>query len=225
MTLQIPFYSNEPSILLNSDYIFELWPSNNMTYEQKLNAITRVLVLITILGYLFTLNFRILVVGFITNLVIFGMYKTRKLPKMQEGFEKIIAAEVNKNKKVVEFKEGTKQNPFSNVLLTDINDEPNRKSAPLAYESEQQITTNIKRAVQSINPGIKNTDKILYGDQADKFELDQSNRAFFSTANTRVVSDQSDFVNFLYGNMSSSKEFNEDGARMRVANTQRYNLY
>jgi hypothetical protein len=109
--------------------------------------------------------------------------------------------------------------------LTDINDEPNRKSAPLAYESEQQITTNIKRAVQSINPGIKNTDKILYGDQADKFELDQSNRAFFSTANTRVVSDQSDFVNFLYGNMSSSKEFNEDGARMRVANTQRYNLY
>ena len=92
MTLQIPFYSNEPSILLNTDYIFELWPSNNMTYEQKLNAITRILVLITILGYLFTLNFRILVVGFITNLVIFGMYKTRKIPKMQEGFEKIIAA-------------------------------------------------------------------------------------------------------------------------------------
>ena len=96
---------------------------------------------------------------------------------------------------------------------------------PLAFESEQKITDNIKKAVQKINPGIKNVSKSLYGDKAEMFELDQSNRAFFSTANTKVVSDQSDFINFLYGGMSSSKEFTEDGARMRVANTQRYNLY
>ena len=222
MTKQIPFYADEPSILLNSDYIFELWPTNNMTHEQKLNAITRVITLVTLLGYLFTLNLRILVVGFITNIVIFGMYKTRK-PKLVENFEKLTTSDVNV--KLVEFKEGTSNNPFSNVLLTDIQDEPKRKSAPLAFESEQKITDNIKQAVQKINPGIKNVSKSLYGDKAEMFELDQSNRAFFSTANTKVVSDQSDFINFLYGGMSSSKEFTEDGARMRVANTQRYNLY
>ena len=32
-----------------------------------------------------------------------------------------------------EFKEGNKKNPFSNVLLTQINDDPNRKAAPPAF--------------------------------------------------------------------------------------------
>ena len=31
------------------------------------------------------------------------------------------------------YKEGTKKNPFSNVLLTDIGDDPKRKSAPPSF--------------------------------------------------------------------------------------------
>ena len=41
-----------------------------------------------------------------------------------------------------------------------------------------------------MNPGIKNTNKQLYGDLWNNFELDQSNRLFYSTANTRVANDQ-----------------------------------
>ena len=76
-----------------------------------------------------------------------------------------------------------------------------------------------------MNPDIKNTSKQLYGDLYENFELDQSNRAFFSTANTRVENDQASFAEYLYGDMPSSKESNAAGAMQRVADSYRYTLY
>ena len=67
-----------------------------------------------------------------------------------------------------------------------------------------------------MNPGIKNTDKQLYGDLWQEFELDQSNRAFFSTANTRVENDQGAYSQYLYGTMPSAKESTPEGAFARV---------
>jgi hypothetical protein len=58
--------------------MFDLWPTSEMCYEQKLNAITRLIIIITILGYILTMNNRILVAGFFTLLVIFVLYKMRK---------------------------------------------------------------------------------------------------------------------------------------------------
>jgi hypothetical protein len=180
MTTQ--FWSNDPTVLFNKDSIFELWPTTDMCYEQKLNAITRLIVLITILGYISTMSTRILVIGFLTLAVIFVLYKMRKqkLTKdmMKEGFfvEEHNTPGVFKQKSKVivnpvtldsvlsdEFKEGTKRNPFSNVLLTQINDEPDRKSAPPAFnvDVDEDITKNVKRSVQMMNPGIKNTNKQL----------------------------------------------------------------
>ena len=76
--MTIPFWTNDPLILFNKDYIFELWPNSNMSYEQKLNAITRVIIIITILGYVLTMSLRILLVGFVTLILIFALYKMRK---------------------------------------------------------------------------------------------------------------------------------------------------
>ena len=64
MTIQ--FWSNDPTILFNKDYIFELWPTSSMCYEQKLNAISRLVILLTILGYILTMSKRILAVGAFT---------------------------------------------------------------------------------------------------------------------------------------------------------------
>ena len=66
----IQFWTNEPTILFNKEYMFELWPTSDMCYEQKLNAITRLVILITILGYVSTTSTRILVVGTLTLAVI-----------------------------------------------------------------------------------------------------------------------------------------------------------
>jgi len=243
MTIQ--FWSNDPTVLFNKDYIFELWPTTNMCYEQKLNAITRLIILITILGYILTMSSRILIVGALTLgviLILFTMRKKKITKEMiNEGF-KVEGNEVtgmfDKSKQIVnpvtlqsvlksEFKEGTKKNPFSNVLLTQIMDDPERKSAPPSFnvDVEEDITKNVKRAVQMINPTINNTNKQLYSSLWDNFQLDQSNRIFYSTPNTRVTNDQTAYAEFLYGTMPSAKESNADGAFARVQDNYRYTLY
>jgi hypothetical protein len=237
------FWTNEPTILLNKEYIFDLWPTSNMNYEQKLNAITRLIILITILGYILTSSIRILVAGIVTIVVIFIMYKMRKQKLtseiMKEGFKITSNQSTSDNPTTItnpetlqtalksEFKLGNKKNPFSNVLLTDIMDDPDRKAAPPSFnpEVDVDITKNIKKSVQFMNPGIKNTNKQLYGELWENFELDQSNRAFFSTANTRVTNDQGAFSKFLYGDMPSAKGSSVEDNLQREKDNYRYTLY
>jgi hypothetical protein len=246
--MSIQFWSNDPTVLFNKDYIFELWPTTNMCYEQKLNAVSRLIILITILGYILTMSKRVLVVGLLTLVVIFVLFKMRKQKvtkeMLDEGFRN---AQVNvqggdaiasvsdsyvnpvtlESVLKSEFKEGNKKNPFSNVLLTQIMDEPDRKSAPPSFNVDvsEDITRNIKKEVQMLNPSIKNTDKQLFGDMWQNFELDQSNRVFYSTPNTRITNDQSAYGQYLYGYMPSSKESGADAALARVQDSYRYTLY
>ena len=235
--MTIPFWSNDPTILFNKDHIFELWPTINMCYEQKLNAISRLIILLTILGYILTMSKRVLIIGALTLLVIFILFRMRKQKlskEMMEGFENGVKPSNEQqsifNKTIVnpvtldavlstEFKEGTKKNPFSNVLLTQINDDPERKAAPPAFNVsvDEDITKNVKRAVQMMNPGIKNTNKQLFGDLWQQFQLDNSNRVFYSTPNTRVTNDQGAFSQFLYNNLKfSGKESTPEGALARL---------
>jgi len=217
-----------------------------MCYEQKLNAISRLIILITILGYILTMSQRVLVVGILTLLVIFVLFKMRKQKitknMLNEGFslqgnevtgmfDKNNASYVNPETldSVLksEFKEGTKKNPFSNVLLTQIVDDPNRKAAPPSFnvDCDEDITKNVKRAVQMMNPGIKNTNKQLYGDLYQEFELDNFLRPFNSCPNTRVTNDQGAYSQYLYGTMYSAKESTPEGNMQRVADNYRYTLY
>ena len=76
MTIQI--WTNDPLVLFNKEYILELWPTTNMSYEQKINSITRLVILITILGYVATFSQRILIVGILTLVAIFLFNKIRK---------------------------------------------------------------------------------------------------------------------------------------------------
>ena len=243
MTIQ--FWSIEPTILFNKDYIFELWPTNNMCYEEKLNSISRLIILLSILGYILSKSKKIIVVGLLTLFIIYVLYNMRKqkiTKQMLENFDiqgnKDAEQMTNKSKSYVnpvtldavlrtEFKEGTKKNPFSNVLLTQIDDEPERKAAPPSFNLDvsEDITKNVKRAVQLMNPGIKNTNKQLFGDMYQNFELDNSLKIFNSTPNTRIANDALSFGNFLYGNMPSAKESSSDGNMQRYKNQYRYTLY
>ena len=245
--MSIQFWTNNPTILFNKEYIFELWPTTNMSYEQKLNAITRLVILITILGYILTMSHRILFVGVMTVLGIFILFTMRKQKITKEManegfnvkgneetgmFDKKPNSYLNPvtldNVLKTEFKEGNKKNPFSNVLLTQIMDDPERKSAPPSFnvDVDEDITKNVKRSVQMLNPSIKNTNKQLFGDLWQEFELDQSNRAFFSTANTNVhPGDQNSFGNFLYGDMPSSKGSDFASGIQREKDSYRYTLY
>jgi hypothetical protein len=238
------FWTNEPTILFHKEYMLDLWPNSNMNYEQKLNAITRLIILVSILGYILTMSIKIIFVGIITLVIIFVLFKLKKQKLTKEMlnesftvqgnevtgmFDKTISTNPVTLESVLktDFKEGTKRNPFSNVLLTEIMDEPDRKAAPPSFnpDVDEQITKDVKRSVQFMNPEIKNTSKQLFGDLYEEFNLDQSNRVFFSTANTRVNSDQGAFGKFLYGDMPSAKESTPEANIQREKDSFRYTLY
>ena len=240
----ISFWSNDPYILFNKDYIFDIWPQAKMTQEERFNAVTRFIILITVLGYILTSSVRLLIVGLITIFVIylFFNYNTSKCKK-KEGFSKggqINVITSNQDGKsgtsnsvelnqVLQnnFKPGTHKNPFSNVLLTQINDEPKRLAAPPAFnpDVDTNITNNVKKSVQFMNPDIENTDKQLFGSLWENFRLDNSNRVFYTTPNTRVANDQGSYGKFLYGNMPSAKGSSIEDNIQREKNNYRYTFY
>jgi hypothetical protein len=236
------FWLNDPTILLNKQSIMQLWPCPKMTFEEKMNAISRLVIVLSILGFVFSMSIRILFICFITLFAIILMYqyKSNLKTKSIEGFAKHDAYEPVdnyvsgpikiRNPETLEyylksdFEPVSKKNPFNNVLLTQINDDPERKAAPPSFnpDVDEDIVRNVKKMVQSLNPGIKNTNKQLFGDLGENFYLDQSLRIFNSTPNTRVASDQGAFGKFLYGNMPSAKEGN---AFALLQDNYRYTLY
>ena len=68
------FWIEDPAVLMNKDYIREIWPQTAMEPPAKLNAITRFVILATILGYLVTSSFSIFVLGGITLGIIVMIY-------------------------------------------------------------------------------------------------------------------------------------------------------
>lgn len=204
------FWLNKPSILLNKHHILEVWPKKHMSKIEKLNAITRLILLLTVAGYLFTNNIKIIISGLITLFVIALVNKIQTKPSNSvlntESFTNGEIYELIKNN----FSKPTEKNPLMNVMLTDIYDNPNKKSAAPAYNPtvEENINTATKKFVSN-NFGDPTIDEKLFKDLGDNFAFDQSMRTWYSTPNTQIPNDQKKFADFCYGGMTSCKEGNE----------------
>ena len=61
---------NDPSVLINQDKLLEIWPCQNMTREEKINAITRLIIYLTFFGYIITYNQKVLMSGFVTLIIL-----------------------------------------------------------------------------------------------------------------------------------------------------------
>jgi len=227
-----PFWFNDPIILFNKESILEIWPTQQMNFEAKLNAISRIVIIMSLLGFIFTRNSNLIIIGIVTLAIIFTLYKLRKQTIVKEGFSvnpsmqpsALSPAPMTTNPVTLEsvlraeFHPTTKKNPFGNVLLTDIADNPNRKAAAPSFNPDvyDDITSSVKKQTQMLNPGIINTNKQLYGDLKDNYDLDNSMMRFYSTANSRVENDQGAYAKYLFGNMPSGKSSGPDGALARV---------
>jgi hypothetical protein len=216
-----------------------------MIFEAKLNAISRIVILMSILGFIFTRNWNLVIIGIVTLAIIFTLYKLRKQSLVsslikKEGFtvnpsmqpSSLSPSPMLKDpvtlKSVLRsnFHPTTKKNPFGNVLLTDIGDEPNRLAAAPSFNPDvyDDIDKAVKKQTQMLNPSIINTNKQLYGDLKDNYDLDNSMMQFYSMPNTRVANDQGAFASWLYSEMPSGKSSGPDGAFARVQDNYRYIL-
>jgi hypothetical protein len=246
MTSYIPFWANDPTVLFNKKHILELFPLQEMTFDEKLNAVSRLIIFICVLGFILTRSYRFIFNGVTALFIIFIIYKTHKhliinehtKKNDKEGFTnkyqnnadtidasvKIINPETLKTYLKSDFEEVNKNNPLGNVLLTEIMDNPQRKPAPPSFSTEvyEDISDTTKKMIQKLNPGIKNTNKQLFGDLGEKFEFDQSMWQYYSNPNTKIPNDQGAFADFLYGDMPSCRGGDDIAC---IKDNFRYNLY
>ena len=118
------FWLNNPSILFDKEHICDLWPLSEMDFTEKMNAISRLVLLMTILGFFFTHSLKILVSGIVTLGVVCYLNSV-KSNKKKEGMSPYKINDLIQQN----FESPTNINPMMNVMLPDINDNPEKKPA------------------------------------------------------------------------------------------------
>ena len=203
------FWLDDPLVIFKKERVTELWPDKQFSASRKLNAITRVIIILTILGYFVSKSLKILVTGVVTLLfMVFIYYIQIKKEENEQEMKNIMREGCDSNhpkfNKIMEqnFTSPTKQNPLMNVLLPEINDAPNRKEAAPSYNS------NIRKKINEVSKSNLEDEK-LYKNLGDNLNHQHMMRNFHSMPNTSVPNNQKDFAMFCYGSMKSCKEGDE----------------
>jgi len=186
------FWINNPSILFNSQHITEIWPNSIMSRDQKLNAITRFIILVSLFGYMCINRVIIIVFGLILIGIIVILYNTQK-----EGMASYLT-----NEKANIYT----NNPFNNVLITDYAFNPNKPEFNEEYTTdlETRLTNGIKSSIVEQN---KDNNEItdLFKNDGDNLALEESSRQFFTNPITTIPNKQDNFLEFCYGTLHSEK--------------------
>ena len=186
------FWADNPSILFDSQYITEIWVYSNMDTNQKLNAISRLVILLSLIGYVCFNRYIIFILGLILLGVIVIIQKSEK----KEGFSN-----------VEDYQRITSNNPLQNLLLPEY--KYDKEKAPLKprydKEVENSINENAKNFILQENKD--NADIVkLFSNLGDKFEFEQSMRPFYTNPVTSVgQTEYGDFLGFVFGDLHSDK--------------------
>jgi len=221
----IPFWFNNPNILFNQTYIFEFFPMEDMSYNQKLNAITRTVIFLFILSFTFSQNMKTIIITAITLFTIYLLHyyhmKELKNKQSKKISNEFVETFENPTKDLLEtnnislgddiFEKPTSSNPLNNVLVSDYDYNVNKKPAPPAFNADvrNNITDQVKKMVQELNPDQPNIVDKLYNNVDNNMQFEQSLRQFTSNPGSTIPNDQASFVDFCYGSMVSCKEGNQ----------------
>lgn len=222
------FWGTNPNQILAPDSILQLFPTSSMTYNEKLNAISRLVILITIVFYFIFRSYRSFIMGALTLGAIWALhYSQNKNPnqkkkvRFQEGFTSDVVQDFLQSKGLSEalFEDSTSENPMQNVLMTDYDRASDKRPAPAAYTEEAQakVLENTKAMIDSINPEQPKISNKLFRSLEDNLAFEQSMRPFYSNANTTIPNDQGAFADFCYGSMVSCKEGNPFACARQMA--------
>ena len=205
------FWVNDPAVLIRKREVTQIWPTSKMTPDEKLNAITRLVVLLTILGYLMTKTGRILVTGLVTIGAVVMLRKTQRVKEVRDAARKVgqegfVSPQVYAMTKDL-YTPPTNKNPAMNVLPPERKYNVHRK--PAAPSFNPAVVKDIDKSTQDFvlsTLGDPRLRKKLFQDLGDAFTFDQSMRSWYSTPNTQIPNDQGAFAEYCYGDMISCKE-------------------
>lgn len=170
--------------LLYSDKRFlEFWPSRDMTFEERVNAIVRFILYATVSIYAWNRKPKYIVYGLVSIVLISIVYKFKPSRREDLADESVAAVEQRPCQLP------TKDNPFGNFMLTDY-DTPNRPPA-CAYDDVKEDIAN-------------KFNENLFRNTSDVYSKMASDRQFYSTPSTEVCNDRQAFQDFVYGGFKAN---------------------
>ncbi len=199
------FWLYNPNILFKSDEISNLWPTNDMSFESKLNSMSRLVILLTIIGYITIKSTKIVLSGSVTLGTIILLYFLKTQKQGKEGFS------INKRSSDIIYTEPTVINPLMNVTLPELNENPNRSKAAPSFipKVEADINEKTKQMVMT-NFNDTTIDQRLFNDLGDNFAFDRSMHAWYPMPNTTVPNDQQSFAEYCYGDMIACRDLDNN---------------
>lgn len=175
------FWFEDPSILFRADTWTQFVPLQTMTTTEALNSVVRFGVYSSLLltastgdtSYLYAVP-----VIALASILLHQLFPHGKKLEAYMDYAKSTSKA---------YTMPTPDNPFMNVMLTDIVDRPNRPdAAPL---SDKEVRNQVNKAFQQTRD--------IHMDTSDLFDQTQSMRTFHTLQSAKVPNDQDGFLSFL----------------------------
>jgi hypothetical protein len=198
------WFLDPKSTLLNVSLLDEFFPTIQMSYPRKVNAMVRGTIYLAILLGLFYQNYLFVYLPLAVMLLTYILYLHRE-QSMQREVKKIgpqatfndlpkpVKEEFMNYLNLKEVAVPTVDNPFMNAMPFDSRTRP---------AAELVNTHARKMAVEN------KYDTYLMKDSADIFNKNGGRREFYTTANTQYPNDQGGFADWLYKTPRSCREGN-----------------
>ncbi len=180
-----PFWFNDYKILIDKDRLTEFFPNQYMSRSEKLNAILRFSFYATCILMLYYRTGNLLVIPLFVGGLTLYMYKFNRLPEEKEEYEH----DMKMKKMKGECDVPTKDNPFMNTLVHELNDGPKKTNCDVEDE-------DVKEDIE------KHFNYNLYKDVNDIYNKNNSQRQFYTVPETTEFGvkhgDSVKFAKWLY---------------------------
>jgi hypothetical protein len=163
-----------------------------MDRNQSLNALSRLIIVLSVIGFACFNRVLFLVIGGILLGCIVLFHKSQK-----ENFETELS----------DYQRIDQSNPMNNVLMQDYKYNP-MKTPELKEYDEQKVNSINEKTKQFILQENKGNNQIgdLFKNKGDEFQFEQSLRPFYTNPVTTVdQSEYTDFLKYCYGVLPSDK--------------------
>lgn len=181
---------------LSSDNYYVILPMQNMSLEEKLNALVRFFIYLGVILAILKSDSRYMFFGIIAALISVVLYSYEKGQK--EKAEKFLEST---NRAIVDQKictRSTVDNPFMNPSIYDIGANPDKP--PACSHDNPKVAELVE----------DNFNERLFRDTGDLYGRMASQRQFYTMPNTSIPNAQTGFAEFLFGRGKSCKEANGD---------------
>jgi hypothetical protein len=190
------FWALDYKVLFDKNNISNFFPTNEMTTIEKLNAVMRLGIYLSITLYLTTANYHYFYIMILIGVFTYFIYTTQ-----QDNIELYFNSDGDNTQNLIQKSiiskdtsvEPTVENPFMNINL--ITDNKTKKEAPPSWNDEES-----QKKIED------KFDYNLYRDVGDLYGKSNSQREYYTMPSTTIPNNQTSFAKWCYGVGPTCKE-------------------